>query len=99
MKEILADELIGLEVRVVESSDRSKVGAAGKVVDETFNTLVVRTKDGEKVLPKEECVFSFKYKGKNVAVDGKMLLSRPEDRIKKSAHIQRKWRFPSFFFK
>jgi ribonuclease P protein subunit POP4 len=99
MKEILADELIGLPVKVAESSDASKVGIAGKVVDETFNTLTIRTNKGEKVLPKDECVFSFIYKGKDVFVDGKMLLSRPEDRIKKAGHIQRKWRFPSFFFK
>jgi ribonuclease P protein subunit POP4 len=99
MKEILADELIGLTVKVVESSDESRVGLSGKVVDETFGTLVIETKKGEKILPKEECVFSFKYKGKNVAVDGKMLQSRPEDRIKKSSQIQRKWRFPAIFFK
>ena len=99
MKEILADELIGLEVEVVECSDTSKVGIKGKVVDETLKMMIIETKKGEKKIAKDECVFCFKYKEQQVYVDGKMILSRPEDRIKKAKHLLRKWRLPKFFFK
>ncbi len=96
---ILADELIGLQVRVEKSTDPGREGLRGKVVDETRNTLVVDTGRGEKVLPKAECIFAFHYKGRWVRVDGRLLVARPEDRIKKARHLGRKWRLPGFFFK
>ena len=99
MEEILADELIGLEVEVADSTDPSKIGIKGRVVDETMKTLVVETERGRKVLPKAECKFIFDYRGKRVEVDGKLLVARPEDRIKKGKHLARKWRIPKFFLK
>lgn len=99
IEDILADELIGLRVEVVESTDPGKVGLKGKIVDETKHLLVLETEKGAKKVPKAESVFVFNYKGKKVKVDGRLLDSRPENRIKKARHISRKWRFPAFFFK
>ena len=99
MKEILADELIGLEVEVVECSDSSRIGICGRVIDETMKTLVIETERGKKTIAKKECVFCFEYKNQSVYVDGKMIQSRPEDRIKKARHLSRKWRLPKFFFR
>ncbi|RLJ09651.1 MAG: ribonuclease P protein subunit, partial [Candidatus Aenigmatarchaeota archaeon] len=66
-----------------------QTGLKGKVVDESRNILIVETDKGVKKLPKEQCVFSFHLpSGEWVKVDGKNLLARPEDRIKKK---QRKW--------
>jgi ribonuclease P protein subunit POP4 len=84
MQKLLRDELIGLEVRVVESTNKNVVGFSGRIVDETRNTLKIETKSGaEKTLVKEQCIFLIKYGGKWVKVDGRELVSRPEDRIKK----------------
>lgn len=82
---LIRHELIGLEVKVSKSSDPTKKGLKGKVVDETYNTLKIETKDGkEKIVPKAICVFIFTLpSGTKVEVDGKLLVSRPEDRIKK----------------
>ena len=96
---ILEDELIGLQVKVKKSTDRAREGLEGKVVDETKNTLVIETPKGDKTVPKGECSFSFHYKGKWTLVDGRLLVARPEDRIKRARHLSRKWRLPKFFFR
>ena len=98
-EEILADELIGLYVEVAESTDKGKVGIKGRVVDETMKTLRIKTDRGIKTVPKAECIFVFEYGGKKIKVDGRLLVARPEDRIKKARHLKRKWRIPEFFLK
>ena len=89
-KDIVRHELIGLYVMVVESKDSSVIGIKGRVIDETRNTLVIEREDGSaKTLIKENCVFSFEYeKGKNIKIDGRLIVARPEDRIKKK---MKKW--------
>jgi ribonuclease P protein subunit POP4 len=59
------------------------------VIDETYNTLKIEAKDGkEKTILKTNSIFIFTLpNGVKVQVDGKLLISRPEDRIKKK--IQR----------
>ena len=81
---LVRHELIGLKVKIDKSSDSSK-GISGKVIDETYNTLKIETKDGkEKTAIKDNCTFVFTIPDKTkVQVDGKLLISRPEDRIKK----------------
>ncbi len=76
-------ELIGLEVEVAEASNRSLVGIKGTVVDETKNTLLVRTGRGDKRIPKRHTKFIFTLPDKRkVKVDGNILAVRPEDRLK-----------------
>ncbi len=88
-KNLVRHELIGLHVRVVASSNFSAIGGNGRVVDETREMLAVETEFGEKHYVKEQCTFAFTLpSGEVVRVDGKVLVGRPEDRIKKK---QRKW--------
>lgn len=91
---LVMHEFIGLWVRVSMSSDPGKKGLSGLVMDETRNTLLVETKNGErKVLPKKECVFRFTLPdGAVVEVDGKAIVSRPEDRTKKMQRLVERWR-------
>jgi len=79
---LVRHELIGLRVRVTDSSDSE---ITGKVVDETRNTLTVEVKGKDRRFIKDRCVFSFFLPGsrKRVRVDGKIIVARPEDRIKK----------------
>lgn len=60
-------------------------GIKGKVVDETRNTIKIEDYEGnEKIVPKKEATFHFKLPdGSKVEIDGKILVARPEDRIKK----------------
>jgi ribonuclease P protein subunit POP4 len=79
---ITRHELIGLEIEVVEASNRNLVGKKGKVIDETRNTLTVRGGGKETRLLKAAIVFRTKVGGELVQVDGKKLVGRPEDRVK-----------------
>jgi len=83
-KNLVRHELIGLEVEIRKSRNKSQVGIKGRVVDETYNMLVIETEKGEKKVEKKSCVFVFKLpNGKKVEVEGWVLVGRPEDRIKK----------------
>jgi ribonuclease P protein subunit POP4 len=88
---ILQDEFIGLKLKVVKSTNPSCIGLSGRVIDETKNTFKILCKNGEeKILIKENCVFHFTLPDKTVIeVDGKVLIGRPEDRVKKI--IRRRW--------
>lgn len=89
-KNIFYHELIGLELKVVDSSNKSLIGISGIIVDETKKTFLIELKDSthnlnsEKLIQKDISIFQFKVPdGTIVEIDGKILLNRPEDRIKK----------------
>jgi len=83
-KNLVRHELIGLKVKVIKSTNPSQIGLKGKVVDETRQMLIIETNKGEKKIEKKSAVFVFELPtGKKVEVDGKILVARPEDRIKK----------------
>ena len=76
-------ELIGLEVKIVESRNRFNTGKKGKVVDETRNMLVLKDDKGKTDnYIKEENIFEFDQEGKKIVIKGLLLMKRPEDRIK-----------------
>jgi len=81
---LVRHELIGLRVEVKDSTNKAQIGLKGTVIDETYKTLKIETKKGEKVIPKETTIFIFALQDKTrVQVDGKLIVGRPEDRIKK----------------
>ncbi|MBA7516327.1 hypothetical protein ES705_08375 [subsurface metagenome] len=82
---ILRHELMGLRTEVEDSSNSDVKGLCGIVVDETRNMLVIENERGEeKKIPKTGNIFVFELNGEvRVRVKGDMLVSRPEDRIKK----------------
>jgi len=79
-KNLKFHELIGLKVSVTKGSTE-RIGLKGTIVDETKQTFVIETKNGEKIVPKIESIFEFDIKGK-VILSGKDILKRPEDRVK-----------------
>ena len=83
MDRLVMDELIGLNVKIVKSTRRELIGVRGKVIDETLNTFVIESGSREKTVPKKLCVFRFDADGKRHDINGKDLVYRPEDRIKK----------------
>lgn len=81
---LLRHELIGLSVEVADSSDQNLVGKKGTVVDETQNTVAIEEDGGIKSLQKSAVVLRVTLPdGEEVQIDGKKLVARPEDRIKK----------------
>ena len=89
-RNIINHELIGLPVVVLESLAESYVGLKGKVVDETYNMLVLETSGGEKKVLKSVSKFLFTLpNGRKVVVDGSILIGRPEERLKKK--VRGRW--------
>ena len=87
---IVQQELIGLDVKVVRSSHPGYVGIAGRVLDETRNTIIILHENKKKIIIKSTAVFNFTMPdGTIVEIDGKTIIGRPEDRIKK--RIRRRW--------
>ncbi len=77
---LVRHELAGLDVAVAESSNPDLVGTAGRVVDETTNTLLVATGEGVRQVPKAAATFRFRLPEADVVVDGDRLVARPARR-------------------
>lgn len=88
--DIIRYEFIGSEFKVVKSANPCCVGIKGKVIDETRNAFTVLHGDKRKRIVKEISTFHFKFSdGTVVEIDGKLIMGRPEDRLKKC--IKRLW--------
>ena len=71
-------ELIGLEAKVLESTDKSLKGIEGEVINETQSILRIE----DKCLEKKNCVFEFTLpEGQKVKLDGEVIDKRPERRV------------------
>ncbi|MFH1972885.1 MAG: ribonuclease P protein subunit [archaeon] len=82
-KNITKHEFIGLEVEIKEAKNKDLVGLKGKVVDETKTLLVLDTSKGEKKVLKEGITLKIRLENEVVEVDGKVLVGKPEERMKK----------------
>lgn len=71
-------EIIGKMIEVIQARNEDLVGIAGRIVDETKNSIVVQAGDGRKTVLKAEC--TFRIDGE--VVEGDDLAARPEDRVK-----------------
>ncbi len=82
---IFRHEFIGLQVKVTDSSHIGFKGIKGKIVDETKNTIkIVDDEDNEKIIPKKVVTLHLNLPdGSKIEIDGKIIVARPEDRIKK----------------
>jgi ribonuclease P protein subunit POP4 len=81
-KNIFAHELVGLQARIGESSDRSLIGLSGMIVLETKNMITINTGTGVKHISKlvarkiQLCLPSG-----SCFINGSSLIGRPEDRV------------------
>ena len=83
-KNLVRHELIGLEAEIAKTKTK------GKIINETQKTLTIRTDKKETIVAKNECKFIITLPtGTIIEVEGKLLLGRPEERIKKK--LPKKW--------
>lgn len=82
-KDIIRHELIGLNTEVVEAKNKSLLGLKGKIIDETKNLLLIQSKKGVKKVLKDQVTLTMKFNSKKIQVEGKLLVGKPEDRLKK----------------
>ncbi|UVS69664.1 ribonuclease P protein component 1 [Nitrososphaera viennensis] len=79
---ILAHELIGLDAKIIETTNAALSGLAGTIVFETKNTLAIRSGSATKIIPKAAAK-KIKIATQNGAcfISGSSMIARPEDRI------------------
>jgi ribonuclease P protein subunit POP4 len=88
--DIIRGEFIGSEGKIAKSRHPDYVGIFGEVINETKNTFTILHAGKAKSIIKDSAVFHFKFSdGTIVEIDGKLLVGRPEDRLKKS--VKRLW--------
>ncbi len=88
--DVINGEFIGTDGRVTASRHSDYVGVSGKVVNESKNTFTILDSGKTKNIVKESSVFRFRFHdGTIVEIDGKLLVGRPEDRLKKT--VKRLW--------
>ena len=80
---ITRHELIGLDASLSGCNNKSQKKIKGSIVAETRNTLTLSRGKKEKTVAKGESLFIFNLGGTLVKVEGKTLIGRPEDRVKK----------------
>lgn len=81
---VVRHELIGLHGKVVQAKNPANIGIEGKIVDESYKTLVVETKSGDKRIFKDAVTLQLELPDrKKVQVEGSLLVARPWDRLKK----------------
>jgi len=88
--DIIRGELIGLDAKIAKSTNQSLVRLKGTISNETRNTIVLLRDGKEKSIVKDTSFFRFSLQdGTVMEIDGKILVGRPEDRVKK--RIRRLW--------
>lgn len=83
MKDIRRHELIGLLIEVIDAENSALIGIKGTIIDETKNTIKILQDGKEKTLLKEQITFKTKINNKLIKINGKILVAKPEERIKK----------------
>lgn len=87
---IVSAEFIGTWAKIAESTNSYCKGISGRVIDETRNTLTIVHRGKSGIFSKRDNIFHFTFPDKTtVAIEGSLLMGRPEDRLKK--HIRRLW--------
>ena len=75
--------LIGKEIKILSALDKSLIGRTGVVVDETKNTLVVRSSPGARIRIQKRLVrLGIQESTRETVVEGKALLGTPVERIR-----------------
>ena len=88
--DIIRHEFIGTEGKIAESPHAGYVGIRGEVIIETKNTFTILHKGKAKSVVKNSAIFNFKFSdGTIVEINGRLLVGRPEDRLKKT--VKRLW--------
>lgn len=80
---ILNHEIIGLYANIIESSDSTMRGLAGKIVSETRNTITVESNRGRAVQIAKNVAtkIGLELDSGVCFISGSSLIGKPEDRI------------------
>ena len=83
-RELIKDEFIGLQVKIIKCTDPKWIGKSSLIIDETKNTFTIKVDNQQKLIAKKIATFEFDVEGKRIEIEGSKIAYRPEDRIKKA---------------
>ncbi len=84
IKDIAKIELIGLNVEIINAKNKSLIGIKGRIIDETKNLIFVESTNKKiKKIIKDQVKILLEYQNKKYEINGEILKSRPEERIRK----------------
>ena len=80
----LLGNILGKEIKILYSNDKTLVGRRGIITYETRNMLEIQEDNGKRILvPKKICVFQINYNEKTkIIVRGELLVNRVRKLIK-----------------
>jgi len=78
-------ELIGLDAMISGASNKNQKKIKGLITAETRNTIKISHNNKEITVAKDTVSFIFNLGDIPVEVEGKTLIGRPEDRVKKKS--------------
>ena len=67
----------------MESKNKSDIGIEGIIIDDSRNMLTIKTSRGKKKVVKEKNKFLMVINNKEMLIDGKDLIGRVDERLKK----------------
>lgn len=82
-KNLIKHEFIGLNVEIIGSKNLSLIGLKGKIIEETKNTITIKSQKGEKKVIKNQIKMLFKINDKKIEIEGYKLVGRVEERLRK----------------
>ena len=74
-------EMIGLNTEIISSTNGQIIGLTGTIVDETKSTFTLSTKNGFKMIPKKQNIWSFLSDNNKLIFSGSILEKRSFDRL------------------
>ena len=80
-KNLVNHELIGLDVTIVESTNKKLIGLSGKIIDETKSMFNIDTSKGSKLISKSHNNWKFDLDGSQVIVNGSSITRRSYERV------------------
>ena len=82
-KQMERHELIGLQGEIIDAKNKKLIGIKGQIIDETQNLLTIKTETKTKKIIKNQVTMKIISKTKETTIEGKDLVGRPFERIKK----------------
>ena len=74
-------EFIGLETKIINSSNPQVIGLNGTIINETKSMFTLNTEKGMKMIPKLTNDWGFSINNQNMIVKGSTITKRPFERI------------------
>ena len=75
-------EIIGLDAKIIESTNTNFLGKKGTIIDETKSMFVLDSNKKQIMIPKKHNTWEFFINNEPVKIDGAILNKRPHDRLK-----------------